>query len=240
MKRRNWNAQWEILLALEKRREALNLFFAGPASANLQADERMNMKLIRYSALVALMLGSSLLFAQSLGEVARQARKNKAETGTQSRHFDNDNLPTSDSLSVVGPAPTNTDGTSEPTAPPSASSAAAEKQKASDTWQKKMVDQKQKIDALNHEIDIDQREMRLRAAAQYTDPTVAARNVNWTKDDAKVRTDLDQKQKALADAQKEMDDMQDQGHKAGYAEPTADQGKSPDSKSQDGDKDQNR
>jgi hypothetical protein len=187
----------------------------------------MNMKSIRYAAFAALLLGTSVLFAQSLGEVARQVRKNKAETTTTSRHFDNDNLPTGDNLSVVGPPPTSGDASSEP-APNNASTAAADKQKASDAWQKKVTDEKQKIDALKHEIDIDQREMRLRAAAQYTDPTIAARNVNWTKDDDKVHNDLDQKQKALADAQKEMDDMQDQGHKAGYADPTADQGKSPD------------
>jgi hypothetical protein len=198
----------------------------------------MNMKSTRYAALAALVLGTSALFAQSLGDVARQVRKNKAETTTTSRHFDNDNLPTNDSLSVVGPPPTAEPGIDAPPAN-NASSPAAEKQKAADAWQKKVTDEKQKVDALKHEIELDQREMRLRAAAQYTDPSISVRDVNWMKDDAKYRSDLDQKQKQLADAQKQMDDTQDEGHKAGYTEPSADQTKTPDNSGGDN-KDQNK
>jgi hypothetical protein len=59
-------------------------------------------------------MGTLLLFgiggatAQSLGDYARQARKNKPEPTTASRHFDNDNLPTDQPLSVVGPTPSAT------------------------------------------------------------------------------------------------------------------------------------
>ena len=41
----------------------------------------------------------------SLGDYARNVRKNKPEVNTVSRHYDNDNLPTTEPLSVVGPDP---------------------------------------------------------------------------------------------------------------------------------------
>src|ERR1700730_3299340 len=42
---------------------------------------------------------------QSLGDAARAARKNKPQSDTATRVYDNDNLPTTETLSVVGPDP---------------------------------------------------------------------------------------------------------------------------------------
>ena len=52
-----------------------------------------------------LLLGISVASAQSLGDYARAVRKDKAEPSSTSRHYDNDNLPTNQPLSVVGPPP---------------------------------------------------------------------------------------------------------------------------------------
>ncbi len=176
--------------------------------------------------------------AQSLGDYARTARKNKPEPNSASRHYDNDNLPTGETLNVIGPPPpaegkpgdANSAGASKAAADSAA--AAAERQKAADEWKKKLDDQKQKIDSLNHEIDLDQREMRLRAAAAYTDPNIVVRDVNWNKDDLRYKNEIDQKQKALDTARQELNDLQDQAHKAGVAEEDKDK----DSKDTDQDK----
>jgi hypothetical protein len=186
-----------------------------------------------------LLLAAGVAAAQSLGDYARAIRKNKPETTTPSRHYDNDNLPTG-ALSVVGPPPTATNDAGADTAKAGAAAPAAsdaERQKQADDWNNKVAEQKKKIDSLNHELDVDQREMRLRALAETADPSVAARNLQWGKDDVRYKSEIDEKQKALADAQKELEDMQDQGHKAGYADKAAE---SSNDNNKDKDQDQNK
>jgi len=179
------------------------------------------MKRTQFMAIGALLLilvsGAA---AQSLGDYARAARKNKPEPSAASHHYDNDNLPTNETLSVVGPPPSGEASASNAkpaAANANAASSAADKQKAADEWQKKLEQQKQTVDSLSHELDIDQRELRLRTAAATVDPSVSVRNVQWNKDDAHYRNEIDEKQKALDAARKQLDDMQEQAHKAGMA-----------------------
>ena len=46
--------------------------------------------------------------AQSLGDYARSVRKDKSTSTAASKHYDNDNLPKTEHLSIVGPPPTQT------------------------------------------------------------------------------------------------------------------------------------
>ncbi len=175
-----------------------------------------------------LLLAASGAGAQSLGDYARAVRKNKPATTSTARYFDNDNLPASDAVSVVGPAAPVADGNagqaaSAPAADPSAD--ASERQKAADAWKEKLADKKAKVDALSHEIDIDQRELRLRAAAVNFDPDANVRNVQWPKEEAQYKVDIDAKQKELDAARQELDEMQEQAHKAGVAVEDKDNGK---------------
>jgi len=177
----------------------------------------------RVAIATLLLLGISGAAAQSLGDYARSVRKNKPEPSSTSRHFDNDNLPTGGNLSVVGPPPAgdagNANSAQAATAPAVApAAAAAERQKTADEWKTKLDQQKQKVDSLNHELNLDQRELRLRTAAAYTDPTVSARDVQWNKEDARYRSDIEEKQKALDAARQEFDEMQEQARKAGIVE----------------------
>jgi len=166
-----------------------------------------------------LLLGISGAAAQSLGDYARAVRKNKPEPSSTSRHYDNDNLPTDQTLSVVGPQPAGdaTAGQATKAAAADPAAAAAEHQKTADEWKEKLDKQKEKIDSLNHELDLDQRELRLRAAAMYTDPSISVRNIQWDKDEARFKSDVDAKQKALDAARQELDEMQEQARKAGVA-----------------------
>jgi hypothetical protein len=201
----------------------------------------------------ALLLAVSGAAAQSLGDVARQVRKEKekekAQQNTTSRHFDNDNLPTQVHLSVVGtetansaseegkqasepgkegqaekeassasskPAETKAPD-SESKAPASESKpASAEDKSGNDEWKKKLDDQKAKIESLSQDLDVTEREYRLRAVAMYSDAGNRLRNsAEWDKDDAQYKKDIADKQAALDAAKQHLTDMQEQARQDG-------------------------
>jgi hypothetical protein len=204
------------------------------------------MKRIAYVFLAEVVLTGilvSLAGAQSepLGDYARAVRKeDKKETG---KKYDNDNLPTTDNISVVGnaqdsagpedanPAPNadaNTPADSSAAVTPDsqaqegvkkaegADDQKADAQKTEDQWKKNFADQKQKVDLAARELDVAQREYQLRAAAFYADAGNRLRNeAGWDKQDAQYKAQIAQKQKALDDAKKALDDMKEQGRKAG-------------------------
>ena len=193
--------------------------------------------LMLVGVLLGALLGTTGASAQSLGDYARQARKNKPKTDT-SRHYDNDNLPVNEQLSVVGPDPSASTGGDQKTATATAQTAAtdpkaaqADRQKAVDEIKQKIDDQKSKIAELTHELDLDQREYRLRAATFYGDAGAQLRNsAQWSKDDAQYKSDLDSKQKAITAAQQQLGDLQEQARKAGMKEKDSDSSKDSDKK----------
>src|SRR5712692_466080 len=189
------------------------------------------MKHMKHMAIgTLLLLGITGAAAQSLGDYARAARKNKVEPKSASRHFDNDNLPTNDALSVVGPPPAGdanagqgTENANSTQAAKAAAvdpaAAAAERQKTADEWTKKLDQQKEKIDSLSHELDLEQREYRLRAAAYYGDAGTRLRDAaQFDKDNKQYKSDVEGKQKALDAAKQELDEMQERARKAGIVE----------------------
>ncbi len=198
--------------------------------------KRMIMVGITLAALVLLGAGaassqtSSQSSGPSLGDAARAARKKKAQSEPATRQYDNDNLPKNETLSVVGPEPSATTNSGQQSPEQAAqqeaqakAAAAEERQQASDDMQKKLDAQKAKIDELAHELDLDQREYRLRAAAMYSDAGNRLRNAEqWDKDDAHYKTDIESKQKALDDAKAQLADLQEQARKAGVKEKESD------------------
>jgi hypothetical protein len=189
---------------------------------NLGMNLNMNANIKKIAIGTLLLLGvSGAAAAQSLGDYARAIRKNKPEPSATTRHFDNDNLPTDQTLSVVGPPPaTAANSASAATAAPSdPTAAAAERQRAADAWKDKLAKQQEKINSLNHELDLDQRENRLRAAGYYADPAARLRDVaSADKQDADYKSDVEVKQKAIEAAQQELGEMQEQARKNGVVE----------------------
>jgi len=167
---------------------------------------------------------------QSLGSYARAVRKNK-QPGV--KQFDNDNLPKSDKISVVGDsspsASTSTDSQDDAQAPAASANqdkpkvmpgqTQEQRQQVYDQWQQKINDQQNQINAMAHELDLDQREYRLRAAAFYADAGNRLRNeAEWDKEDADYKQKLADKQKAVDDAKQKLSDMQEDARKAGVPE----------------------
>lgn len=172
----------------------------------------------------------------SLGDYARQVKKDGAPAKARPKVFDNDNLPTEDKLSVIGearpattaqnasenqPAEANGSATA-PATPKSPADEAAEKKAAeAKQWQDKLDTQKGQIDLAARELDVTQREYQLRAAAMYADAGNRMRNeAEWDKEDAQYKQQIADKQKALDDAKAKLDDIQENARKAG-AEPPA-------------------
>lgn len=225
------------------------------------------MKRIAYSAIgTALSLGLMALSAtaqsqpsqsaqtDSLGDYAKQICKDNGAPKPK-KVFDNDNLPTTDKLSVVGNA-TDTpsaDNSAENKAPetsaapasaeskpadanakataPSTPKTAAEDQKDKEAawkqWGDKISTQKDQIDLASRELDVLQREYQLRAAAMYADVGNRMRNsADWDKQDADYKQKIADKQKILDDAKSKLDQLQEDARKAGAPASVQDAGAS--------------
>jgi hypothetical protein len=165
---------------------------------------------------------SSQSSGQSLGDAARAARKKKGEAEPASRHFDNDNLPTTETLSIVGPEPTAAAPADPQAAAKQAADAQNRQQEVADV-QQKLDAQKEKIDQLAHELDLDQREYRLKAVAYYGDAGTRLRDkATWDKDENHYKDEIESKQKTLDDAKAQLSEMQEKARKAGVKEQAAD------------------
>jgi len=178
-----------------------------------------------WMAVVLLLLGVGAASAQSLGDYARSVRKDKdkSDTSAAGRHYDNDNLPTNQKLSVVGPepGPSATSGPATPAAaPPAAADAkAAEEQRAKNELQTQIDAQKEKVDSLTHDLDAEQREYRMRVIEFYSNPAEQKRLASkWGTDDSKYKSDLETKQKDIEAARQELEKLQEQGRKSGLKE----------------------
>jgi hypothetical protein len=166
----------------------------------------------------------------SLGAYARSQRKDKAHAA---KKYDNDNLPMNDSISVVGDK--NADGT--PAASADSQNAEAQtaanqdkpkvmpgqtqeqRQQVYDKWQEKINIQQQQVDSMAHELDLNQREYRLRAAAFYADAGNRLRNeADWDKEDADYKQKMADQQKALDEAKQKLNDLQEEARKSGVPE----------------------
>jgi len=170
----------------------------------------------------------------SLGNYARALKKEKKQQAA--KQFDNDNLPREDKLSVVGSASGAAASSPDNAAPEEASSADAKTAQASkpsmpavtpdqtpeqrqqvyDEWKDKLSTQQTQVDSLAKELDLEQREYKLRAASFYGDAGERLRNeANWDKQDADYKKKITDAQKALDDAKQKMGDMEEDARKAG-------------------------
>jgi hypothetical protein len=181
----------------------------------------------------------------NLAEYARQLRKQKQSDPATKKVYDEGNLPREEHISVVGtptaqsataaaqPGEAGSQGTpdgeqvntagqanaNDQAAAPTAitpGESPEERQQVYDGWKKKIAEQKQKIDLLARELDVVQREYRLRAAAEYADAGNRLRNAAaWDKEDAQYKQQIEAKQKALDAAKQQLSDLQEQARKAG-------------------------
>ena len=158
----------------------------------------------------------------SLGEIARQARREKPAPAPGERVYDNENLPGKAVINTVGSADTakpadqsqasSDDANKDKNATPSAE----DHKKANEEWAGKIGQQKEEISRLERELNVLQRESQIHAAVNYAD--VGSRlgnNAKYAEQDRQYQEQIAAKQKALDDARQKLADMQEEARKAG-------------------------
>jgi heme exporter protein D len=174
----------------------------------------------------AVLFGVTFLFAvavwaqqQSLADIARQNRTQKK--GSAAVRLNDDNMPRSLTANADENAPKTDDKTAKD------SDKAADKDKDKDAKAAKpnseqivkaVEAQKQEINRLQRELDVAQREQRLRAAAFYGDAGTMLRDQGKYLDDSrKLQDEIDGKKQALDTANKKLAELQEQARKAGLS-----------------------
>jgi hypothetical protein len=172
---------------------------------------------------VLLMFAMGAWAQQSLGDVARQARTQQKSSAIV--RFDDDSLPhrvsitddtkptddaKDDSKKEAGDNGKTPDGKDQ-----DKKDVKNEKTKAQE-WTAKVDDEKKEIVTLQRELDILQREQRLRAASFYADAGTRLRDSGKFAEDSRQEQDqIDGKKQALDAAQQKLSDIQEQSRKAG-------------------------
>lgn len=204
-------------------------------------------RVFRFSltALLFVSVGASMAMAQtsqeSLGDYARAIKKSKGAPTTpdQKKMYDNDNMPTTSSISVVGSAPAAppsdaaaSEQSKDADAPAKASGdskkdekkdpeikagqSAAERKEALDSWKQKLDAQSDKVTGLSHELELLQREYRVKSSEFYANTAYRAQNpTGFAKDDAEYKQKIADKQKELDDAKAKLSTLQDDARKDG-------------------------
>ena len=206
----------------------------------LTPGEAMNV-LMRSAIVVALSMGACTLFAQSLGEVAREIRDAPHPRAT--RVVTNDDIPSVDTMSA--PAKTNaaeaTRGNDK--ASPKAESKAgseraaakasepgsatgelaktdAEQKKQEAEWNSKFSLQREKISLLERELKVTQQEDQQKQLAHMADVNGRLNNQQQYAEAEKLdREDLAQKQEKLNAERQKLDSMQEEARHAGVKLP---------------------
>jgi|SRR6185312_23137 len=176
-----------------------------------------------FAVLITLLLGASAFGQQSLGEIARQNRNKKKPSSVVKLSDDNmsrtiapdtqDAKSGDDATAASADKDKNAAAAKDKEA--KTNPAEAEKDKK-EQIQKGIDAQKKEIADLQHELDILQREQKLRAAAYYGDAgTMLRDSAKFAEDSKKQQEDIDAKKQALDAAQQKLSDMQEQARKAG-------------------------
>ena len=182
----------------------------------------------RYCRLLMCMLivfaATALASAQSLGDVARTERgKQKPQAA---RTYTNDDIP-SVATPKDEPRTAATDAKTDSTARDKASDANADKKKNDGTsaekqnelnkeWTAKIAEEKANVAGIEREINLMQREQKLRFAVYYSDAGNRLRDdKKWADDQRQYQDDLASRQKDLADANAKLAETRDAARKAG-------------------------
>lgn len=189
--------------------------------------------------LACMALGAASAAAQdqgvSLGDAARAARARKTQPSPNARVFTNDNLPTNVTLSTStgdfggASAAASVEAAEQPASGGASTSASAaggksaapkteeEIQKAKEEeYKKKVADQKGAIALLERELDVLQRENRMRAATYYADVGNRMRDQKkYDDDDKKYQDQTTAKQAEVAAAKQKLEELRDEIRKAG-------------------------
>lgn len=176
-------------------------------------------RLARIALVAMLSVVSVSLFAQSLGEAARQARGEKKPT--PKKVYTNDDF--ASVPQAPAPAPSQeAAGSDKPEAKTSdkdkkdAKTAANSDSDKAGEWKKKINGQQKTVADLERELNLMEREHQLRASSYYADIGQQLRDSKkWFEDERKYDEDHKAKEKAVADAKQKLEQLKEDARKAG-------------------------
>jgi predicted RNase H-like nuclease (RuvC/YqgF family) len=171
------------------------------------------------------LLVAGLASAQSLGELARQARTKRPKK-TSSKVYTNDNIPRASaavSIMGAGAAPPSSAAQGEGQQAAAAEGAAGEEgaeECDEGCWRGKFAEQRQKVQQAERELDILQREHNLARVQHYQDPNQAVReqysaNTAGGQELQDIQNRIQQKQQELQQFQQELSALEDDLRRAG-------------------------
>jgi hypothetical protein len=178
---------------------------------------KRTLSLLAVAFVAAFTIVTSAGAQESLGEVARKQRQSKRPS--TARVITNDDIAMATAPAPVAPAPdaaadakSDKSGKSDAAAVPGAD----DKAKLAASFKAKADEQKKNIAQLERELDVAQREYRVKVAVYYADVGNNLRDgKKWAEEDRKQRAELDDKQKALGAAKQNLADIQEAARSAG-------------------------
>lgn len=174
---------------------------------------------------------TALAAAQSLGDAAREARKNKRPASTSTRVFTNESVAGTGTsvnstgadaldanLGIVKKDPADKAAAKTDAAAAGAADLSPEEQKAKliDDTRKELDASKASLAQMQRDLEVTQRENRLRAASYYGDAGNRLRDEKkYADEDRKNQADLASKQQAIAGLQRKVDALAEQLRRLG-------------------------
>jgi hypothetical protein len=183
--------------------------------------------------LTGLLSGVAAAQTDSLAEAARKHRQQQSGKPAATKVYTNDNLPATETISTVGPAPASTDtaasgasnGEGQPATNDGAAAApkdatkpdeAKTRQKTWEDWRSKIEKQKASLEQMQKENEEIERQYKLTTGNYYNNAQQRIYDgAAMAKEDAAYKQQMEQKQKAIEDAQQKIDDMQEEARRAG-------------------------
>ena len=181
----------------------------------------------KFSVLFIVMISmlAATVAAQSVADAARQNRASK-KADSSAKVIDNDVIPSViekpslQTASTAAKSDTQKDAKAQdkPAAATEPEKKSASADNSADSWKKKVAEQKHEIAQLQREVDVAERESRLRAAAFYADAGVMLRDQErYAQDNRKAQSEIDSKKQTLSEARQKLEDLQEQARKAGVS-----------------------
>jgi len=161
---------------------------------------------------------------QTLGDIARANRARKKPASTSKMVIDNDTMPSAnlpaeppakDKDKTEGAEARKEDGKAKGDQP-AKGDPQKDAAKGADDFKSKIEGVKKEISQLQRELDVAEREAKLRAAAYYADAGTQLRNqAKFAEDTRNQQEEIDGKRQAIEAAKQKLADLQEQARKAG-------------------------
>ncbi|MBZ5630234.1 MAG: hypothetical protein LAO06_15345 [Acidobacteriia bacterium] len=151
---------------------------------------------------------------EPLGDLARQQRQ--AKRPSSAKVYTNDDFAAVKVTQPEAGAADKTDKSDKGDAAAKPEEKDKDKAKLAADFKAKADEQKKNITQMERELDVYQREYRLKVAVYYADVGNNLRDSKkWAEEDRKQRTEIEAKQKAISDAKQKLADLEEQARKAG-------------------------